>query len=202
MTSFLGLPSDLTDRLARHAANTSLREFRSPHLPVERRISAAVLMPLIHRDDQWHLIYTLRSSLLHDHSGQVSFPGGSREPQDQDIIATALRESQEEIGLNPQSVTVLGCLADMDMVTRFKVTPVVGVCEWPTGLTINPDEVDRVFSIPIDWLADEQNHYSRVLTHNGMDIEAVYFKPYDGETVWGATAMMTVALLSLFDQAP
>ena len=199
MSPFVDLPGDLPERLARHAAGGSLREFQNLHPQDERQVPAAVLMPLIRRDHHWHLIYTLRSSLLHDHSGQVSFPGGSREPQYPYYVATALRDSQEEIGLNPRVVTVLGCLADMDMVTRFKVTPVVGVCEWPTPLTVNPDEVDRVFSIPIQWLADKQNRYFRVHTHLGRDFDAVYFKPYDGETVWGATATMTVELLNLLD---
>ena len=163
----------------------------------DRPRSAAVLMPLIRRDGQWQLIYTLRSSMLHDHSGQVSFPGGSWEPGDKDLIETALRESWEEIGLNPKAVRVLGKMAAMEMVTNFIVTPVVGICDWPTELTVNPDEVDRVFSIPLDWLADEKNRYYRVHNYQGGEFEVLYFKPYDGETVWGATAMMTLDFLKL-----
>lgn len=154
-------------------------------------------MPLIWRDGRWQLIYTLRSSMLHDHSGQVSFPGGSWEPHDKDIIETALRESWEEIGLNPKAVRVLGKMPAMEMVTNFIVTPVVGVCDWPTALTVNPDEVDRVFSIPLDWLADVQNRYYQVHNYHGGEFEVLYFKPYDGETVWGATAMMTLDFLKL-----
>ncbi len=91
--------------------------------------------------------------MLHDHSGQVSFPGGSWEESDKSIIETALRESWEEIGLDPEIVRVLGKMADVEMITGFRITPVVGICEWPTRLTVNPDEVDRVFfrSRSIGW---------------------------------------------------
>lgn len=200
MRSFLDLPLDLPERLARQAGGGIRREVRARHPSADRLISAAVLMPLIKLDGQWHLVYTLRSSLLHEHSGQVSFPGGSREEKDKDLIETALRESWEEIGLDPAAVTVLGQMAEMEMVTRFTVTPVVGICQWPTPLTINPDEVDRVFSIPIDWLKDKRNQEYRVHNHLGTDFEVIYFKPYDGETVWGATAMMTLDFLELLDE--
>lgn len=199
MTSFLELPDDLPRRLSKQTQTGTRREALKSKSAGERLIAAAVLMPLIRLEGQWHLVYTLRSSLLHDHSGQVSFPGGSRESQDKDLIETALREAWEEIGLNPSAVKVLGRMANLEMVTRFTVTPVVGVCDWPTELTINPDEVDRVFSIPLDWLADENNRYYRVHTHHGSEVEVVYFKPYDGETVWGATAMMTVEFLNLLN---
>lgn len=197
MSSYLDLPVDLPERLERQYQAGTRREIRGKQPDKERLRKAAVLLPLIWRDGHWQLIYTLRSSLLHDHSGQVSFPGGSWEAGDKSIIDTALRESWEEIGLNPKAVRVLGKMADLKMVTNFIVTPVIGICDWPTDLTVNPDEVDRVFSIPIDWLADERNRYYRVHNYRGGEVEVLYFKPYDGETVWGATAMMTLDFLNL-----
>lgn len=193
----IDLPSDLPARLAEQEKSDIRWEGiradeRAPHL-----MPAAVLMPLIRLENQWHLIYTLRSVRLHDHSGQVSFPGGSWEPGDATLIETALRESWEEIGINPGAVRIMGCMAKMAMITRFMVTPVVGIVDWPTPLTVNPDEVDRVFSIPLDWLADPTNREYRVHTHGGIDFDVLYFKPYDGETVWGATAGMTRDFLRL-----
>jgi len=197
MIPMLDLPSDLPERLLQQEKSGIHSEGTGEDQREIRLTPAAVLMPLIRLNDQWHLVYTLRSVHLHDHSGQVSFPGGSWEPGDNNLIKTALRESREEIGLNSTSVQVLGCMAKMAMVTRFLVTPVVGIVDWPTELTVNPDEVDRVFSIPLDWLADQSNQEFRVHTHGGKDFDVPYFKKYDGETVWGATASLTLQLLSL-----
>jgi len=199
LSSFLDLPADLSQRLEKQSQAGTRREARGRGPVHDRFRKAAVLLPLIWRHEHWQLIYTLRSSMLHDHSGQVSFPGGSWEESDKSIIDTALRESWEEIGLDPEIVRVLGKMADVEMITGFRITPVVGICEWPTRLTVNPDEVDRVFSIPIDWLADKRNRYYREHDHQGVDFEVLYFKPYDGETVWGVTAMITLDFLKLLD---
>ena len=193
----LDLPVDLPQRLSEQEKKGIRWEGGKENQSETRFSPAAVLLPLIRLDEQWHLVYTLRSIHLHDHSGQVSFPGGSWEPGDTSLIRTALRESWEEIGLNSASVQVMGCMAKMSMVTRFLVTPVVGIVDWPTELTVNPDEVDRVFSIPLDWLADPANQEFRVHTHGGKDFDVPYFKSYDGETVWGATASLTLQFLSL-----
>lgn len=199
MTPFIDLPADISERLARQEKQGSSWDVLDMH-PGEKKLTpAAVLVPLIRLGDQWHLVYTLRSSQLHDHSGQVSFPGGSRENRDKDLIETALRESWEEIGLDPNEVRVLGCMAQMNTVTDFRVTPVVGIVNWPTALTVNPDEVARVFSIPLDWLAMRENQVFQVHTHRGKDFNVPYFKPYDGETVWGATGMMTIDFLKVLD---
>ena len=193
----IDLPSDLSARLAEQEKSGIRWEGLSQKERDSRLSSAAVLLPLIRLRDQWQLVYTLRSVRLHDHSGQVSFPGGSWEPADDSLIETALRESQEEIGLDPGSVQVIGRMAKVAMITRFVVTPVVGIVNWPTPLTVNPDEVDRVFSIPLDWLADPINQEYRVHTHGGKDFDVPYFKPFDGEIVWGATAGMTLDFLRL-----
>ena len=191
------LPPDLPARLAEQEKSGIRWEGLAQAERDSKLIPAAVLLPLIRLKGQWHLVYTLRSVRLHDHSGQVSFPGGSWEPGDANLIETALRESKEEIGLDPAAVKVMGCMAEMAMITRFMVTPVVGIVNWPTPLTVNPDEVDRVFSIPLDWLADPANREYRNHTHRGIDFDMLYFKKYDGETVWGATAAMTRDFLRL-----
>ncbi len=199
MTRPIELPADLSALLAEDAKVGIRWEGLGQADILGKLKPSAVLLPLIRLDNQWQLIYTLRSVHLQDHCGQVSFPGGSWEPSDSSLVQTALRESWEEIGLDPAAVQVMGCMAPMAMVTRFVITPVVGIVDWPTELTVNPDEVDRVFSIPLDWLADAANREFRVHTHEGIDLDVAYFKRYDGEIVWGATAMMTLNFLSLLD---
>ena len=197
MTSSISLPPDLPERLAVFSKEKTRYEgLGMPGQNLKPR-AAAVLLPLIYRHDKWQLIYTLRSNKLHDHSGQVSFPGGACDPEDKDVVATALREAWEEIGLEPKAVQVQGRLPSLNMVTRFVVTPVVGIVDWPVWLTINPDEVGRVFSVPLDWLANPDNQSYRVHSHGDEDFNVPYFQRYDGELIWGATAIITLDFLKV-----
>ena len=120
---------------------------------------AAVLVPLVWQDDQWNLLFTRRTDHVESHKGQVSFPGGGCDEGEVTPEETALREAQEEIGLDPRSVRVLGRLANMITITSFHVTPVVGVIEWPTVFTVGQHEVARIFTIPLYWLADTRNRW-------------------------------------------
>jgi len=156
---------------------------------------AAVLVPLVWQDDEWHLLYTRRTDTVESHKGQVSFPGGACDDGETTAEQTALREADEEIGINPNDVTVLGRLADMITVTYFQVTPVVGVVKWPTVFRVGEDEVARVFTIPLGWLANPSNRwqFERPETKRGL----IAYHPYDGELLWGATARMTVDFLEI-----
>jgi 8-oxo-dGTP pyrophosphatase MutT (NUDIX family) len=116
------------------------------------------------------------------------------DPGDADLASTALREAQEEIGIDPASVRLLGRLTNMITITSFRVTPVVGVINWPTVFRLNEREVDRIFRIPLTWLADSANRWE--LPFPGRNRSVVVYHPYDGEVVWGATARMTVDFLN------
>ncbi len=118
-------------------------------------------------------------------------------------MATALREAQEEIGLNPEDVETLGQLNPLFTVTQFLVTPVVGVIPWPYPLRTSPTEVARTFGVPIRWLADPGNLEvkEREPLIAGRSIRVYYFKEYEGETIWGVTARITVNLLQMLDAA-
>jgi len=154
---------------------------------------AAVLVPLVWQDEEWHLLYTRRTDTVESHKGQVSFPGGACDDGETTPEQTALREADEEVGINPNDVTVLGRLSDMITITYFQVTPVVGVVKWPTVFRVGEDEVARVFTIPLGWLANPSNRwrFERPETKRGL----IAYHPYDGELLWGATARMTVDFL-------
>jgi 8-oxo-dGTP pyrophosphatase MutT (NUDIX family) len=158
---------------------------------------AAVLMALLWKDDRWQLLFTRRTAQLAEHSGQVAFPGGRADPEDDGPVSTALREAREEIGLDPEQVQILGRLQAFITITNYKVTPVVGVIPWPIPLAISPAEVSRVFTIPLAWLCDPANHthQQRSLPPPYGPVSVIYFKDYDGEVLWGASARFTMTFL-------
>lgn len=161
---------------------------------------ASVLMPLLRNNSQWELLFIRRTNIDGDvHSGQVAFPGGSAEPVDRDPIETALREAQEEIGLNPGDVQILGSLGSFRTISNYLVTPIVGIIPWPYPLQALPAEVSRIFSIPLSWLSNPDNRYleQRILPAPHQPVKVLYFKPYLGEVLWGVSALFTCDFLSL-----
>lgn len=156
---------------------------------------AAVLVPLVWERDEWHLLYTRRTDKVESHKGQVSFPGGACDEGETTPEQTALREADEEIGLNPNDVKVLGRLADMVTISYYRVTPVVGVVKWPTVFRVGEHEVARVFTIPLGWLANPSNRWQ--FERPEMKRALIAYHPYDGELLWGATARMTVDFLRI-----
>jgi len=166
-------------------------------IPVENLRHAAVLVPLIWDQNQWHLLFTRRTELVHNHKGQVSFPGGAADPVDNTPEETALREAYEEIGLQPDGVRLLGRLVRRPTVTSFLITPVVArITDWPYTFQMSREEVSRVFTIPLSWLADPANREERPRTFpNGYYESIIYFQSYNNEILWGATARITLDLL-------
>ncbi len=156
---------------------------------------AAVLVPLASVDGEWHLLYTRRTDRVESHKGQVSFPGGACDAGETTPEQTALREAHEEVGILPQDVCVLGRLTNMITITHFRVTPVVGVVPWPYVFRVGNDEVARVFTIPLAWLAEPRNRWEFPFPERKRALIA--YHPYDGELLWGATARMTVDFLNI-----
>jgi 8-oxo-dGTP pyrophosphatase MutT (NUDIX family) len=160
---------------------------------------AGVLVPFVRIAEAWHLLFIRRPKSIRDyHSGQVAFAGGKRDPEDIDLTATALREAHEEIGILPQDVQVLGELSPHHSISRFRIAPIVATVPWPYELILSPQEVARAFTIPLHWLAQPQHHEVRYRQLDDVPqlLPVVYFKEYDGEILWGATARITLALLA------
>ncbi|MFC2064125.1 NUDIX hydrolase [Chloroflexota bacterium] len=154
---------------------------------------AAVLIPLIYHDSNWSLIFTRRTELLESHKGQVSFPGGACDLNEVGAEDTALREAWEEIGLISEDVTILGMLPEVETITSFRVTPVVGIIPWPYHFTLSKQEVSRVFAIPLEWLIESSNWVEQKITSEDFKKEysLITYLPYDGEILWGASARIT-----------
>jgi 8-oxo-dGTP pyrophosphatase MutT (NUDIX family) len=157
---------------------------------------AAVLVPLLWKVDGWQLLFTRRTETVQSHKGQVSFPGGTAESGDRSPEETALREASEEIGLQPQDVVILGRLANFHTNSSFHITPILARIPWPYEFFLSDHEVSRVFTIPLAWLADSSNweEHPRVLP-SGKTENVIYYRPYDGETLWGISARITLDLI-------
>ncbi len=186
--------AQIAERLQRGPPAPRADAFHSDAAPPGTRITAAaVLVPLVHRDDQIHVLLTQRSSHLRAHPNQISFPGGRVEGGDQDRIDTALREAQEEIGLAPAHVAVLGMLPVHEMSSGFRISPVIGWVEAPFELTLDPFEVASAFEVPLAHFLDSANHLQRHYHFNGRDRHYLAM-PYEGHYIWGATAGMLYSL--------
>ncbi len=179
---------------------TIKRDFNSRYPPEffnEYPRNAAVLIPVLKQDHIWHILFTRRTSSLPEHSGQVAFPGGRADPDDNSPEITALREAQEEINLSPTDVRILGRLQEIRTISNYCVMPVVGRIPWPYEFKLATEEVSRVFTIPLEWLADLKHHEIRYreLPSPHSPVPVIYFNHYDGELLWGISAEITLIFL-------
>jgi len=167
----------------------------TPHrLALDGIPQAAVLLPIVARPEPT-LLFTRRAGHLATHSGQVAFPGGKREEADPDLLATALRESAEEIALPPARVELLGRLSDVLSLHGIRVTPYVGLIPPDLPLTPDPGELDAIFEVPLAFFLADRRHHTDVIPVNGR---RHYVPSYHtaGQVIWGLSAMMLVELLA------
>jgi len=156
---------------------------------------AAVLIPVMMHEGGPHLLLTLRSDKVATHKGQISFPGGLREEVDATLLQTALRETEEEIGVSGNDVEILGSFHDFMAVTRYRVTPFVGVLKQDLKISLNPREVKSILEVPLDFF---QKHRPREELHRRLGREmTVYFYEYQGISIWGLTAAMIKEFVEL-----
>lgn len=170
----LELPAALTGFVSRKA--------------VSRLRPASVLIAIVHRP-QAMVMLTRRADKLRHHGGQISFPGGARDPGDASAAAAALRETQEEVGLDPDTVEVFGYLDDYPTVTGFRITPVVGCVAAPFEPQASPDEVAEVFEVPLSIVLDPRNYHRKSFKRMGFTVP-YYEVRYGDYQIWGATAGM------------
>lgn len=173
--------------VASPVTETSLRDSKRELTP------AAVLVPVVIRPTGPTVLLTQRTAHLRDHAGQVSFPGGRCEESDASAEATALREAEEEVGLDPGQVELLGRLPEYRTGTGFVVTPVVGLVTPPLNLKLDDFEVAEVFEPPLAFLLDRANHQRQTMEIRGERHE-FWAMPWQGYFIWGATAGMLVTL--------
>jgi 8-oxo-dGTP pyrophosphatase MutT (NUDIX family) len=165
--------------------------------------SAAVLLPLYDRGGVPHLLFTRRATTLRAHRGEIAFPGGARDPRDRTLCETALRESYEELGLEPLRVQLLGTLTPVfTVVSNFLITPVVGFLAEGLGpLRPNPAEVAAIIEVPVPALADPTIFHVEYWKRSGI-IRPVYFFDYRSSRIWGATARIVYNLLQCLATSP
>lgn len=204
------------DWLRERFASLSAGAGWSPELPGDgARFSdrppaaASVLVPLVRRDDGLHVLLTRRTAHLRDHAGQISFPGGRAEPHDVDAAATALREAQEEVGLDPGHIEILGQLPAYTTVTSFVVTPVVALLP-PPLLRLDAFEVEEAFEVPLHFLMTPAHHRRHLWQSAGVQRQFLSM-PWQGRGpdgalreyfIWGATAAMLRNLYRFLADAP
>jgi 8-oxo-dGTP pyrophosphatase MutT (NUDIX family) len=203
--------AELRERILRRFAGTQpqheLADWRVLGIDAERSrrlvehfprnpVPAAVLVPLVDRPEGLSVLLTQRASQLARHAAQIAFPGGRLAPDEPDIASAALREAQEEIGLDPGRVRVFGYLPDHVVISGFRVTPVLGIVAPPFSLELNPAEVAGVFEVPVNHVLDSANHQAR-MRRVGNEELLLYDIPWQGQNIWGATAGMLLTFVHM-----
>ncbi len=164
------------------------------------RVSSAVLMPLYRDKGAYHIVFIRRSFRVPTHQGQIAFPGGARHKTDKSLLETALRESEEEIGLHAADVDVLGELDDQITTTsNYVLTPFVGVIPWPYEFKLSKAEVERLIFIPVSVLLDENRRKPEMETLKGEEYPSFAYY-YQGKRIWGATARVLYKFLEYWKQ--
>ena len=162
----------------------------------ENLTEAAVLIPIVERNNGLKVILTKRSNNLKQHPGQVSFPGGKSEKTDKSLVATALRETREEIGINNKNVEILGQLSKHVTITGFKITPFIGKIRTGFSTKIQTSEVSEIFEVPLSYLSNPKNFRVESVKWKGKK-RFFYSIPYGPYYIWGATARILKNLADL-----
>ena len=155
--------------------------------------ASAVLLILHLVDNHWHLLFTKRAEHLKHHAGQISFPGGRYEDHDTDLIDTAIRETEEEIGIIKQIPSVISQLENHPTITGYRIYPFVALIEMLPDLIIDKGEVADIFSVPLVYLMNKANQQLEAVTYNNVNYD-VHKIIWQDKVIWGATARMVVNL--------
>ena len=192
-----------------HMKNITIEQIRStiagyqrktpdPLFPGGGLTEAAVLVPVVRDGETLSLILTRRTDSVETHKGQISFPGGIVDAGDRDMVHTALREAEEELGILPSAVETIGMLDDLSTPTGFCITPVVGLLQAMPPICPNPDEVAETFTVPLEFFADAANAHKEIRTFDGRSRE-VWTYVYDGRIIWGATGTIIHRMMAVLN---
>ncbi len=176
---------------------TALQSRTPRTLGEERLRPAAVLVPIQERGDGDYLVLTQRTETVNSHKGQVAFPGGRIDSHDSGALAAALRESHEEIGIDPRHVRILGQLDQVTAGSNYLVTPFVGVIPFPYEFRLNPAETTAVFSVPVSALLEPGRFRIEQRSYLSSGHDPIYHFHYQGWDIWGATARIITQLLEI-----
>lgn len=171
-------------------ASDLVADFKIGDIGAAPPVPAAVLIALVRRGAGYTVLYTERSSLLRKHSGQVAFPGGRIDPEDQDAGYAALREANEEVALHPGDAEILGFMPYYYTGTNYFITPVVAIVDPRAPFVPNPDEVDDVFEVPLDTLMAEKSYGTFRIQYRGQERRSWQID-HEGHRIWGITANIT-----------
>ena len=162
-------------------------------------LEASVLIPILTFKKDLEILLTKRSNNLKNHPGQIAFPGGKKDQSDSSPIETALRETQEEVGLNPKNVEIIASLPSHKTATGFVIKPYLGLINQPFSETLRQGEVDEIFTVPYEYILNEKNFSIQTRKWNGSQ-RSYYVVPYGPYYVWGATARILLNLSRALSQ--
>ena len=163
---------------------------------------AAVLVPIYEKAGEHYILFTKRTDEVEHHKGQISFPGGRRDESDDDLLATALREGYEEVGLRPEVVEIAGKLDQERTITsKFSICPFVAFIPYPYQFELSSDEVEQLLEVPLSALLDKDNFREETITDEEGRIIPSYYYHYGDQVIWGATARILNRLLGLVNTA-
>ena len=162
-------------------------------------LEASVLIPILTFKKDLEILLTKRSNSLKNHPGQIAFPGGKKDQSDSSPIETALRETQEEVGLNPKNVEIIASLPSHKTATGFVIKPYLGLINQPFSETLRQGEVDEIFTVPYEYILNEKNFSIQTRKWNGSQ-RSYYVVPYGPYYVWGATARILLNLSRALSQ--
>ncbi len=191
------LKGDVTIKVVKQRLGQALSQRENRHIVDTRKVSSAVLIPIYYKEGQYHILFTQRTEKVKDHKGQISFPGGAYEEEDETLLNTALREAAEEIGLMASDVEVLGELDDvLTISTPYIISPFVAAIPWPYQFKLDEFETEEIIEIPISSLLDKDCVHQRTEMIGAEEI-TTYFYHYQGRVIWGATARILNQLLDI-----
>jgi 8-oxo-dGTP pyrophosphatase MutT (NUDIX family) len=182
---------DFVDEIRRLLSGRQRKAIEYPSLA-----RAAVLVPLFNKGGSCHLLFTKRTEQVKYHKGEISFPGGMLDKEDQSLERTALREAFEEIGLKEEDVQLIGALDDILTTTQFIVTPFVGLFSYPYPFQTSPVEIAELIEVPLSFLLNKDNFAEHEITRMGQR-DIIFAYQYGGHTIWGATARILKQFLDL-----